>query len=335
VRDLAYPLGNWGYSGFVMDVTPNGSVWLSSRLGSSGLFRLGEEPVFEDPAANPPYREVAPDGSLWGLGGVSGGLEGLFSFDGEGWTVRATTTDGGLTALAVGSDGTVWVAAIDRDKYCPDIEDGDCSGIALLRLEDDGSLRTIEDWSDVYDHDASAVQLAVSSDGDVWLVGRPRGYIQRAEVLLRFDGEGWEAIPGPERWNPGDMGRYLEFGPDGALWVRANAAGGLDSFDDPGWTTFTEADGLQSWYVQGNSETDVLEVAADGSLWLLGSPNEAGRGCGVTRYDGTTWTSYLVESESCVDEFTLAPDGSVWLRAAEGGWLHTYVITPEAVAATE
>ena len=41
----------------------------------------------------PSYREVAPDGSLWAIGEVPDGREGIFSFDGEGWTVRATTTD--------------------------------------------------------------------------------------------------------------------------------------------------------------------------------------------------------------------------------------------------
>ena len=112
-----------------------------------------------------------------------------------------TTTTDRLSALAVGPDGTVWVMGVDWDKHCPDIEDDDCSGTVLLRLEDDGSLTTIEDWSDVYDGDANPFQLAVSPDGDVWLVGRGVA-IPGAEVLLRFDGEGWEAIPVPRGGTP-------------------------------------------------------------------------------------------------------------------------------------
>ena len=169
----------------------------------------------------------------------------------------------------------------------------------------------------------------VSPDGDVWLVGSQQP--ERAELLLRFDGEGWEAIPGPEGWNPGELGRYLEFGPDGALWVKANARG-LARFDDPGWTTFTGADGLMRWGVAGRPFKDLLNVAADGSLWLTGGPPDEGCG-GVTHFDGTTWTSYL--AGSCTHDLAIAPDGSVWLGAVASSRLHTYVITPEAVAAAE
>ena len=48
-------------------------------------------------------------------------------------------------------------------------------------------------------------------------------------------------------------------------------SGGLARFDDPGWTTFTEADGRHGWDVQGSLRTDLLDVAADGSLWLPGA----------------------------------------------------------------
>ena len=56
VRDLSFPVGGWGVSGFMVDVTPDGSVWLSAREGGHGLFRLGEEPVFEDLEGFSPYR---------------------------------------------------------------------------------------------------------------------------------------------------------------------------------------------------------------------------------------------------------------------------------------
>ena len=56
-----------------------------------------------------------------------------------------------------------------------------------------------------------------------------------------------------------------------------------------------------------------LDVAADGSFWLNGSaPTDEGCG-GVAHYDGTTWTSYLVEY--CIHDLAIAPDGSVWLGA--------------------
>jgi hypothetical protein len=336
VRDIAYPAGPWGLAGFVVDVTPDGSVWFSANVVGQGLYRLGAESVFEHIEGFPHYREVAPDGSLWAIGEVSDEGRGIYSFDGEGWTQRATTTDD-LLALAIGPDGTVWVTADDADKHCPDIEADECWGTVLLRLADDGSLTAVEDWAGAYDGDVNASQLAVSPDGDVWLVGTQRW--QRPEVLLRFDGEGWEAIPGPEGWNPGGRGRhrYLDFGPDGALWVKADATGGLARFDEPGWTTFKEADGVEPWGKPWGDPSPftggLLDVAADGSLWLLGSQTDEACG-GVAHYRGTTWTSHL--AERCVHHFAIAPDGSVWLGAGYvGGPSHLYVITPEAVAGKE
>ena len=89
------------------------------------------------------------------------------------------------------------MAASDRDKYCPDTEDADCIGTVLVRLEDDGSLTTIDDWADVYEGGVAYDELAVSPDGDVWLIGMERWDGPEAEALLRFDGNEWELIPVP------------------------------------------------------------------------------------------------------------------------------------------
>ncbi len=332
-RDLSY--ANAYLAGYTVDITPDGSVWLSGDEGRQGLFRLGEEAVFEYfeyPASWPPYLEAAPDGSLWALGKDPDWSDSIFSFDGEGWTERATTTDDTLLfrALTIGPDGTVWVAASDRDQSCPDT--ADCIGTVLLRLEEDGSLTAIEDWADVYDRDVSPDEVAVSPDGDVWLIGQGRSYPHGGEVLLRFDGERWEAIPGPEGWLPGTLGRSLDFDPEGALWAKANETGGLARFDDPGWTMFTEADGVKPWGGQGWFYTDLLTVAPDGSFWLNGLPTAAACG-GLAHWDGTTWTSYL--GDSCIHDLAIAPDGCVWLRADADGRVNTYVIRPEGGATTE
>jgi hypothetical protein len=324
-----------------VNVTPDGRVWLSGGGGGHDLFRLGEEPEFWDPERWPPFMEVAPDGSLWTTGEILDDHMGIFWFDGHEWTLRATTTDL-LPALALGPDGTVWVTATDENKYCPDIEGGECPGTFLMRLEDDGSLTTIEDWADVHDGDASPYELAVSPDGDAWLIGEGRSGGQEAEALLRFDGSEWGVLPLPEGFLHAATGRSFGFGPDGTLWVqvRGLAAGhsdarGLARFDDPGWTMFTEPDGGLGWqgWTGPDGEPvwpgqDLLTVAADGSFWLRGRPTEDGCG-GVAHFDGTAWTSYLVES--CINDLAIAPDGSVWLRGDDP----LYVITPEAVAATE
>jgi hypothetical protein len=340
VRDLSFP--NVGFPSAMVDVTPDGSVLLSGDEGRQGLFRLGQEPVFEDVVGWPPYREVAPDSSLWAIGWASDGNDAIFSFDGEGWTVRATTTGDALLfgVLAIGPDGTVWVAASDRDKYCADAASRHCIGTVLMRLEDDGSLTTIDDWAAVFDGDVSADDVAVSPDGDVWLIGLVRWDGPDAEALLRFDGSEWDVIPVPAGFLNAEVGRSLDFGPDGTLWAHTSYpvdddwdVGGLARFDDPGWTMFTEADGVKPWGGQGWFYTDLLTVAPDSSIWLNGRPTGGGCG-GLAHWDGTTWTSYL--GDSCVHDLAIAPDGSVWLRAdANPGSVQTYVIRPEPGATTE
>ena len=47
VRDIEYSVG--GYPGAMVDVTPDGGVWLSGDEGRHGLFRLGEEAGIRGP----------------------------------------------------------------------------------------------------------------------------------------------------------------------------------------------------------------------------------------------------------------------------------------------
>jgi hypothetical protein len=333
VRDLAY-------AGGTVDVTPDGNVWLSGPGDGQDLFRLGEERVFEGLTGEAPFRQVAPDGSLWAIGEDPDERPGIYSFDGERWTERATATDL-LYALAVGPDGTVWVGAVEPDRHCPDIESDACYDSALLRLEDDGSLTTVEDWSDVHDGDAWLLGPGVSPDGDVWLVGEggeTKDGTEPAGALLRFDGEGWEAIPGPEGWAQDGLDG-LASGPDGTLWMDASRdvnRGALARYDDAGWTTFTDADGVEPWHDTSGYWGFMLPpaVAADGSLWLEDFDDY--RCDGAAHYDGTTWTSYL--EEYCISDLAIAPDGSVWLGASAYdydtdmvGPSSLYVITPEAL----
>jgi hypothetical protein len=175
-----------------------------------------------------------------------------------------------------------------------------------------------------------------------------------AEALLRFDGEGWEVIPGPDGFLNHTIGNSMAFGPDGTLWVNTNhpeddwqergdwRVGGLARFDGETWTTFTEADGVQDWGGQGWFATDLLSVAQDGSLWMNGTHDFGVGDCdGVDHYDGTTWSSFL--RDACVHDLALAPDGSVWVlsdveagsRNGDASAVGLYVITPEASLTTE
>jgi hypothetical protein len=339
VRDLVTPLD--GYPNASVDITPDGSVWVTSP---SVMYRLGDERPFSVPRVFPPFLEVGPDGTLWALEAWESTVR---SFDGELWRQRTAPTgdDLLLEGLAIGPDGAAWLAASDRDKRCADVQSEACSGTALLRVEDDGSMTPMDDWADVHDGEVAWDEVAVSPDGDVWLIAMDRSRSLEAQAMLRFDGSGWELVPGPDGFVDNPLGRSMAFGPDGTLWAATSSTpestarhhDGLARFDDPGWTAFTVADGVQDWGGQGWFETDLLAVAQDGSLWMNGT--DAGGCGGVAHYQGATWTSYL--RAACVHDLAIAPDGSVWLRASdatswedEPGTVGTYVVIPEIAART-
>ena len=251
-------------------------------------------------------------------------------------------------AVAIGPDGAVWVAASDQHKHCPETR-ADCIGTVLLRVEGDGTMTTVDDWAAVYDGFVADDELAVSPDGDVWLIGmRRRGGLE-ARTLLRFDGSEWRVVPGPEGFVNYYLGNSVVFGPDGTLWVHVSPEGdspgagerrigGLARFDDPGWTTFSGGASAEDWGGTGFVSTDLLSVGPDGSHWMNGITDFGG--CdGVDHFDGSAWTTSL--PGRCVHDLDVGADGSVWVRASRYGGMnpvediHLYVITPEAVAGTE
>jgi len=82
----------------------------------------------------------------------------------------------------------------------------------------------------------------------------------------------------------------------------------------PGWTSYTETDGLAS------NSVSAIAVAPDGTLWF-GAAGGGGPG-GASRFDGTAWTSYW-EADGLVSpnvsDIAVAPDGAVWFSTYEGG----------------
>lgn len=97
----------------------------------------------------------------------------------------------------------------------------------------------------------------------------------------------------------------------GRLWFAT--AQGASRYDGTSWRTFTQADGLPI-----NSLSCVYEDHA-GNLWF------GTAGSGLSRFDGTTWTSYSAENTgrglpgnqiACIRE---TRDGSLWVGTLFGG----------------
>ena len=153
-----------------------------------------------------------------------------------------------------------------------------------------------------------------------------------------FDGTDWHVVPAHDGL---DWVSSFAVGPDGTLWTIGDSLQthhSLARLDDSGWALFTEADGVRPWGGQQADwwTIDTIEVAPDGGVWVNATHDPAGACDGLARFDGMAWSSYL--PGRCISDLDFAPDGAVWVVAREpegASEVNTYVITPEAVAATE
>jgi hypothetical protein len=293
----------------------DGSVWW---LGPDAFFRLGDKAThaWPEPIGGLAWMDlaVAPDGTLWGTN---------TSFDGRSWTGLDIAPPAPGTHLVEGglevqSDGTVWISHSDvfvdaGSAYVSRLTEGGWERVPGTAPWDDGSL------------------LAVAEEaGDVWMAGQPG--------LYRLDESGWHRHPTPAHLERADVG------PDGTLWIGYGPDDSDDErlarLDGSEWQEYAEGpDPLGGSPYQAGGER--FEVAPDGSVWFNppGDYELTGTPCdGVANFDGESLAQLL--RDACIFAMDVAPDGHVWLVAGSfggtgGDRMHTYVITPEAVAATE
>jgi len=316
----------------------------------------------------------AVDGSdvAWvSIGSDGGGT--LASFDGSAWAAP-TWPDGsaGVTGIEATDDGSVWLTQRVDDGPGPRVARVEAGEWNELPTPDDPALGGFFHGNDRYfaaaadgtawlangnfhGQDPGPVGL-LHFDGDRWesVVLPGEGRYERAGLLaLGSDGTLWAYLA--EGVKPNIPGRP---------WVLAR-------LDADGWTVFTRDDGVpQLTKVQS---TEAHMAAGDGGrLWispmgdgyfvLSNGQNEARHGDpdelvpplgpsdvphGVITFDGSTWTQFLRGVK--VNRVDVAPDGTVYATALYGcpdgchderedyDWSMAglYVITPDAVAATE
>jgi hypothetical protein len=286
----------------------DGSVWL---LRENRFLRLGAEGVHQWPNGQHAASgfDVASDGTVWAVGSSidTGAYEptALRSYDGERW--RAHEVWGEWTGSVVAADdGTVWlqdgpvlVTFRPPDQWNTTFRWG---SVAIL---DDGD--TVYVSSDFMGPDPDLLELSVyrSEGGDfekaewyAWRsaeldVDRWRGLAPSSTVRIGLDGTVWaftaagssDGTPyvgrldgdGWREWGPADgvpnISTQAYVSPDGSLWGRWSRPEG-DSPDgelDDGVAHF---DG-ETWeqYLAGH-EVFSMDVAADGSVWVLADEGE-------------------------------------------------------------
>jgi hypothetical protein len=334
-RDLTLLPGTWGQHGGVT-IGSEGAVWIHTASGH--YFRVGEEQSRVLPREflstdNSPQStfgadalQAGPGGQLWARDARLGRVT---TWIGDEWIERA---DLAVEAMAVDDHNEAWAA----NRW----------GLLHADAEDE----TLIAWPDASPREVAPYTLAISADGRAFvLAGSPEADPEAGlfDMLLRYDRTGWTelGLPSPiSAYFPGDG---MGVGADGTVWVAGDDHGDTDymhhrlaRLDGAGWTTFTDADGVEPWGgKEGFVPEETLGVSTDGSVWVDASTSGSGwwAECdGVARFDGVTWTEYL--PGQCLVDIDFAPDGSAWVLATKDGTqaeIYPYVITPEALVTTE
>lgn len=324
IRDVSSAADERGAQDIVAGV--DGSVWW---LGPDAFFRLGGDTTHAWPESDWQRHyagedlAVTPDGKLLRLATpfLDTGRE-VVSFDGQSWTelgngsaVAELGEPAWVGGLAAEGDGTVWTTLVVDDGFS-----GVPSELAVMRLTEDG-------WEQVPGPDDPLEWLrpvaARGAESEVWLVGET--------VLYRLGDGGWQ------RHSPPHLVSWADVGPDGTVWIGRNhnvtGEPRTARFDGREWTEY--AAGLNGGHVyEGGGGW--FQAGPDGRVWF--NPGDGGGCDGVAAFDGESLDHFL--RDMCIFAMDVAPDGHVWLQAGLDDAtrpivMHTYVITPEAVVATE
>ena len=348
VRDLfrAVPGAGGGPQAFYRTNVVAGldrSVWV---FGHDEFYRIGDGhsyPVGRETGGRQGQKvKVAPDGVLWTIDAGSS----LVSFADGTWTTRKK----GVTAFDMQRDGSVWAtdgSTLERFDGTGWVEVGDVGGHAGSGVSDLWVSPVIHEYfASSYERPHAEVEVLLLMDADDGCPG--------CELWLGFPEPGGGSY-GPAGAlsigiGPVDMDVHGDYWISQQVRVPLTGQGLADSEGssatvpylvhvEGGPTTVYSADEGVPLMGPRTGSWSFLRAAADGSVWLTPDVEDPASCEGIARFDGTTLARYL--ADVCVYAFDIAPDGAVWIQAsapptATGvGHVNTYVITPEAAAATE
>jgi ligand-binding sensor domain-containing protein len=153
---------------------------------------------------------------------------------------------------------------------------------------------------------ASIVTSVTQDNQGIMWVGGVQG-------LMRFDGTSWETYSGAMRNNSIHCAARDE---QGNLWFGTWGQGVFE-YTGKEWQSFTPANTGNG--LPGTAMQDIL-VDNQGNLWFATVGNVGQRTApihyGVTRYDGTNWTSFLDHTD--VETIFQDSDGNMWFGTNVG-----------------
>jgi streptogramin lyase len=182
-----------------------------------------------------------------------------------------------LDQLVAARDGGVW-AASDAGFIAHLSRD-------LLESRDYRKLSLIHIGGDAVQNIVSPTQIAVGSDGAIWVFATRVG-------AYRYDGKDWKYL-GPNGLQ--DSSAATVSGND-QVWL--GGLNELDNYNGEIWQMYPKNDILPS----------TLTLAPDGAVWVVTNND------GVYRLDGSRWTQFTRDQigNFTPNQILVAPDGALW-----------------------
>ena len=216
-----------------MAVDGSNEAWAASQWGLLRVDAEGETLIAwpDDPTheVTPYTLDVSADGRSYVLSGPvktdpeSGFLDTLLRYDGTRWTEIPLPTPISVffpgDGMAVGADGTVWVAGDDHG-------DTDYMHHSLARLDgSEWTVFTADDGVQPWGGKEGFLPeetIGVSTDGSVWVDASTleEGWWADCDGVARFDGTSWSP------YLAGHCLVDIDFAPDGSAWALASASNG-------------------------------------------------------------------------------------------------------------
>lgn len=273
-------------------------------------------------------------GDVWvGINGTSIFDQGVSHFDGVTWT-SSTFADGyygaGVRAIEATDSGEIWTGSTNNvsqfqnnkwQAYLAGPPRGfayemifDPNGHLWMSLYGNGVVEFDgEKWIHYTKTDGLAgdhvADIFVDNEGNMWFACYEEVFDIVGRGLTKFDGVNWQTFTMGDGLASDNI-EDIAMDSSGDLWV-AHRYGSVDRMTDSGWVNYSTADGLlyervSTIFTQGNV------------LWFSHQGNYAFES-GVSRFDGTNWSSY--ESELMfekVNNFTTDSNGTLHALAENG-----------------
>ena len=245
---------------------------------------------------------IDAEGNKW-----FGTNNGVSKFDGENWTTYNTSNSGLasnlVNAIAIDAEGNKWF--------------GTANGVSKF----DGTNWTTYNTSNSGLTFNYVFAVAIDAEGNKWFGNRVNdssGY-----GVSKFDGTTWTTYRRENSGLANNSVNAIAIDNSGNVWI-GTSWGGVSKFDGENWTTYNSSSGLASDHVRSIAIDSADVKWFGGCIGYEWSPGEnLCAFAAVSRFDGSTWTTYIAGYSGLVGEKVnaIAIDwwGNKWFGTLDAG----------------